>query len=1043
MRPSPVEDILPLSPLQEGLLFHALLDRQERNLYVAQYLSTLHGPVDAGRLQAAATALLRCHPNLRVGFRYRRSGDPVQVVRREAALDWTDIMLSGQGDAALTAALDQDWARGIDISGSTLLRFLLVREAVDRHRLVITAHHCVLDGWSIALVLQELFTLYAGQPAPPVAPFRSYLAWVAGQDGAGARAAWQAYLAGVEPTRLARTAVGPSRAPEVVTVELSKSATAAVQARAREQGVTLNTIVQAVWAIQLAQLTGRADVVFGCTVSGRPAGLSGADTMIGMMANTVAVRARFAPQDTIADLLSRIQDQRLALLEHDHLGLSDIQRAAGVDGALFDTTVALENYLSGDRIADLDLGSLRIDELSVRETSHYPLTLVVVPGDRLVLRLHYRPNFFDGADVNDWANRLPRLLELVATQPDRRLAEIEPLEDSDRDRLLRAWAGPGVAVPADKCIHHLFQDQAARTPDAVSLIFGDQRVSYAQLNEDANRLGHYLSGLGVRPGGWVGVHLERGVELVVAILAVMKAGGAYVLLDSSHPEQRLAWALAHTGASVLITQSGLADRLRPAGVRIVDVHADAAAIAEHATLDFQVGMTPEDVACLMFTSGSQGHPKGVMASHRCIVGTLAAQDFAQFAVGDVVLQCSPLSWDAFAFELLGPLLAGATCVLQPGAVPEPAIIARLMAEHRVSTAHFSASLLNYLLDEHPGLFDRTRQLLTGGEAASMSHMRTAMRDYPELRIVNAYSPLECMMVTVWHRIEPADIDRPSIPLGRPVANKQLYVLNANLQVVPSGTVGELYLAGVGLTHGYLGQAGLTAERFVANPYDTAGERMYRTGDLVRWTSDEVLEFFGRADDQFKLRGFRIEPAEVEAAIANHDDVAEARVVIREDRPGDKRLVAYLIARSGASIDSSQLRGQLSSVLPTYMHPAAFVTLERFPIMPNGKLDRRALPEPDYGTTARGTPRDIQEQLLCALFADVLSVPEIGIHDDFFQLGGHSLLAIRLVSRVRAEFDVELNVAALFRKPTVAGLSEQLTEWLSPVPPVDSLPPARS
>jgi amino acid adenylation domain-containing protein len=1028
MQPSPVEDILPLSPLQEGLLFHALLDRQARNLYIAQYVTTLHGPVSADRLRAAAAALLQRHPNLRVGFRYRSSGDPVQVVRRDAVLDWTEIDLSGQGDAAVTAALEQDWARGIDIAGTALLRFVLIHEAADRHRLALTVHHCVLDGWSSALLLRELFTLYAGQPLPPVAPVRDYLAWIAGQDGERARASWHAQLAGVEPTQLAAGGVDPESAPETVTVELPESVTLALGARARECGVTLNTVVQTVWAVELAHLTGRDDVVFGCVVHGRPAELPGAHAMIGMMVNTVPVRARIQPQDTIRDVLARIQSHRFALLDSDHLGLPAIRRAAGIDGTLFDTTVALDNYPQ-DYTAGLDLGGLSIGELNSRGASHYPVTLVVVPGDRLTVRLHYRPDMLDGADVRTWLARLVRFFELVATDPDRRLRDIPPIEDTERDRLLEAWAGARTPVPAGKCIHSLFEDQAARTPDAVSLIFGEHRMSYAELDAEANRLAQHLIELGVRPGVWVAVLLDRGIELVVSVLAVLKAGGAYVMLDPSFPQERLVSGLTETAAAVLVTQASLASRVRPTGVRVVDVHADAEAIAGRPAVNPQVEVTPEDVACVMFTSGSQGRPKGAVSPHRSIVGTLAAKDFAQFAADDVVLQCSPVSWDAFAFELLGPLLAGATCVLQPGTTPEPPVIQRLMVEHGVTTAHFSASLLNYLLDEYPGLFANTRQLLTGGEAASMPHMRAALRDYPDLRIVNAYSPLECMMVTVWHQLQAADADRSSIPLGRPVANKQLYVLDANLHVVPPGTVGELYLAGIGLAHGYLNQAGLTAERFVANPYGAAGERMYRTGDLVRWSAAGMLEFVGRADDQFKLRGFRIEPAEIEAVITAHDDVAEARVVVREDRPGDKRLVAYVIARAGAVIDSAQLHQYLSDQLPDYMRPAAVVPLERFPITPNGKLDRQALPEPAYRTAEGGAPRDAQEQALCELFADVLSVAKVGIHDDFFQLGGHSLLAIRLISRITAQFELDLNIATLFRHPTVAGLSQQLTERL--------------
>ncbi len=421
----------------------------------------------------------------------------------------------------------------------------------------------------------------------------------------------------------------------------------------------------------------------------------------------------------------------------------------------------------------------------------------------------------------------------------------------------------------------------------------------------------------------------------------------------------------------------------------------------------------------MFTSGSTGVPKGVVASHRSMVGTLTGQSYVDFGGDQVWLQCAPVSWDAFALELFGALIHGATCVLQPGQVPEPAVIARLIAEHGITTVHVSASLLNFLLDEYPDAFTGVRQVMTGGEAASVAHIARMQARYPEIRIVNGYSPVESMIFTACHTIRAEDTTRPSIPVGMPIANKRFYVLDQQLNPVPVGVAGELYMAGVGLADGYIGQSGLTGQRFVANPFE-AGERVYRTGDLVRWRRDGVLDFLGRADDQVKIRGFRVEPGEVQTALTSHDAVTHAAVIVREDRPGDKRLVAYVVTQGQAE----DLRKYLSDRLPDYMVPSAFVTMNALPITANGKLDRRALPAPQV--EAKGTaPRSPQEEILCGLFAEVLGLSNVGIDDNFFDLGGHSLLVTRLISRIRTTFGAELSIQAVFERPTVSAVAARL------------------
>ncbi|MEV8321012.1 amino acid adenylation domain-containing protein [Streptomyces sp. NPDC059900] len=1036
MSQSAVEDILPLSPLQEGLLFHAQFDREKRGSYIAQFAVDLEGPLDSALLRSSAETVIRRHATLRSGFRYRKNGEPIRVVHREAPLDWreTDLAdltdLSGQDARAgfedLTA---QDWNHGIDVAGTPLIRFTLARHTARRHRLVVTAHHLLLDGWSFALLFQELFAVYsrAGgtEGLPAVRPYRDYLAWLAQQDRAGAERHWAAALEGVEqPTFVAAADSRTGPPPEQVEVFLSPETTARLTAHARRDHVLLSTQVQGVWAVLVGSLTGRDDVVFGTTVSGRPAELTGADSMIGMLINTVPVRVRLDRAASVSALFAQLQADRAAALDHDHLGLSDIQRLTGLSTALFDTNVIVDNFPMHDYKVDAPDGDLQV-HVTFRDSAHFPLTLAVEPGERLALRLHYRPDLFTAAAATELAERLTLLLEQVAEDPDRPLATLALMPPAQHHQVVRQWNDTACELP-ETTLAELWSRQVRRTPDAPALVAPDgTRLSYAQLDTRVRRLALRLAREGAGPEQVVAVALPRSTDLVVAILAVVTAGAAYLPVDPEHPAGRIAATLADAAPMLALTDTSSAAVL-PDSLPKLLLDKPIAPLAAR-----PVPPRPEHPAYVIFTSGSTGRPKGVMVPHAAVVNRLLwMQEQYRLTADDRVLQKTPAGFDVSVWEFFWPLICGATLVIaRPGGHRDPAYLAELIRRESVTVTHFVPSMLQAFLQE-PGAADCTglRRIICSGEALPARTQRDLFATLDTTELHNLYGPTEAAVdVTYWQCRR--DDRAGTVPIGRPLANVSTYVLDGSLRPVPPGVTGELYLGGIQLARGYTGRPGLTAERFVACPF-AAGQRMYRTGDLVRWSTGGQLEFVGRADAQVKIRGVRVEPGEIEAVLAAHPAVRQCAVVLREDRPGDPRLVAYAVARSAgltgltgpAGLTGRELRSYAADRVPEAMVPAAVVLLDALPTTANGKLDRAALPEPDRIAAAVRGPRSPREEILCELFAEALGVPRVGIDDHFFDLGGNSLLALRLLSRIRSALGEGFEIRDLFDAPTVAGLA---------------------
>ncbi|MFI5895174.1 amino acid adenylation domain-containing protein [Actinoplanes sp. NPDC051513] len=982
-----VREVLPLSPLQTGLLFHTLLDDAGPDVYTVRMVVDLTGPVDATRLRAAAQALLDRHGNLRASFHHLTSGTAVSVVPATVTVPWTEA--DAPDERAWQRILDRQGHR-FDPATGPLIRFALVHTGPDTHRLVLTHHHLLLDGWSRGPLMAELSAIYRDRSATTTGrPFRDYLAWLTGQDRSTAEQAWTAALAGLtEPTRVGPGGRREALTPEVVEVELSAGRTAALAAAGRARGLTLNTVVQAAWALLLARLTGRDDVVFGATVAGRPPQLPGVESMVGLFINTVPVRVRIDPAEPAHALLDRLQDEQSALMEHQYLSLTDIQRIAG-HGELFDTLVVFENYPDDE---GGEAGGLPVTGTEGHDATHYPLTLIAEPGETLRLAVEFRPDVFEPALAARLADGLVALVDGLAAGLDAPVGRIGLL-----DALPAGGAGP-VAALAAATLPDLVCAQVAATPDALALVGpAGERLTYRELDARIDRLARVLAAAGAGPETVVALALPRSVDLVVAIHAVVRAGAAYLPLDLDHPDARLAGMLADAKPVAVLAHSSTAHRLPGEAIRL-DEPLDDPAVEPTAP-----GL--QNPAYVIYTSGSTGAPKGVAVEHAGIVNRLRWMQHEYGLTGaDRVLQKTPAGFDVSVWEFFWPLIAGATLVVaKPDGHRDPAYLADLIRREGITTVHFVPSMLAAFLPSSGGC-PSLRRVICSGEALPATLADRFAEVLPDAGLHNLYGPTEASVdVTYWPAAD--GTGTTSVPIGGPVWNTRVSVLDDALRPVPVGVPGELYLAGVQLARGYRGQPGLTAGRFVVDPYGEPGERMYRTGDRVRWTAEGVLEFLGRGDGQVKIRGQRVELGEIEAAIDR-----PCAVVVR-----DGRLVAYVV---GGPADLDALR----RTLPDHMVPSAFVELEALPASVNGKLDRAALPAPDLAAASTGTaPRTPREQLLCDLFAEVLGVPSVGVEDDFFGLGGDSIVSIQLVGRARAA-GLSLTLRQVFQLRTPAALA---------------------
>ncbi len=1036
-----LENIYPMTPMQKGMLFHNMLDSQS-SAYVEQSTFELKGTLDLAAFSASLDLLVQRHSALRTNFRSDLQDEPLQVVYRSKRGDLYVEDIREKEKAAQEQYIEEfarrDQQKGFDLAKDTLMRVSILRTSDDSYHFVWSFHHIIMDGWCLSLVTNEVFGGYTalteGKPPqlPVVTPYSRYIEWLEGQNRQEAAEYWNDYLRGYEETAVlpqAKTGKTQGYEAKYLEFDLGIDLTTALLQLAKQEQVTINTLMQTAWGVLLQKYNRTEDVVFGSVVSGRPADIAGVEQMIGLFINTVPVRIQGGPATAFTELMKQTQRQALASRAYETFPLYEIQAQVEQKVKLINHIMIFENYPVDEQIEQLgerEEADFKITGAEAVEQTNYDFNIVVLPGETIRVHFGYNAQVYDYERVKQIRGHLLQLLEQIKINPAGRICELDILTAQEREQMLGAWCDTKAAYPREQTIHGLFEEQVKQTPDQTAVMFGNQCLTYRELNERANSLARMLQAQGVGPDKLVGLMVQRSLEMIIGILAVLKAGGAYVPIDPEFPSSRIEYMLEDSKAEVLLTSRELAEENH--------CHANTMFLEDAELYQREGGnlgmiARPEHLAYVIYTSGSTGIPKGVMLQHGSVLNFITGmREIIDFEAGKTILSLTTISFDIFVLETILPLLGGMTVVLGDSQHQvDPQALGELIVYHHIDMLQMTPSRVQMLLGHEAGsrTLRSVKEIMVGGEAFPPK-LLAALQEMNGPRIYNMYGPTE---TTVWSTVQELT-HAHQINIGRPIANMQMYIMNANDRLQPIGVPGELCIAGEGLARGYWNREDLTAEKFVINPFASgkAGyERMYRTGDLARWMPDGNIEYLGRIDHQVKIRGYRIELGEVESLLLKVESVREAIVMAHADETGQNQLVAYYIA--GQELKASELRSELGRELPNYMVPSYFIQLEQMPLTPNGKIDRKELPSPE-GSLQSGAdyvePHTAPERALVAVWQSVLGVQTVGILDNFFDLGGDSIKAIQIVSRA-FQAGYKLDMKDLFQYPTVATLAPHMHE----------------
>jgi amino acid adenylation domain-containing protein len=1049
----------PLSPMQAGMLFQNLYD-SEMGVDVEQLLCTFKD-VEIPALEYAWLQVWQTNEILRSSFDWSGDEEPTQRTHgQDMALPWQYLDwrgMSGDPHSELKKFLYQDRLQSFNLNQPPLMRFTLIQYRDGNFWLVWTYHHILLDGRSLPVVIRQmaeaLQAYEQGKKAVliPPRPYRDYITWLGEQDWSSAKEYWKEQLRGAPnpvPFWGSRPQLPlPDDEPSYGLLEeyLSPELAGALKYTAEKHSLTLNTLLQGAWAILLNRYSGESDIVFGAIRTGRHSALNGQGTsdMIGLLINTLPVRIQVDPESPVLKVLNDLRAWALRLRDSyaEHIPLSEIQKLGGLQpgNRLFESILGFDALDFGEMLRSQHV-SLQKWDFELLEHVGYPLVVMMYGGERIKITLEYDRQLLGHESAGQILGHLFTLLEGIAGDITAPVCRLPLLTDKERQQILVEWTNTAVQHPADKCFHELFEAQVLCTPDKLAAAFEDgERLTYSELNRRANQLAHYLRSLGVGPEKLVGVCLERSLDTLVSLLAIFKSGGAYIPLDPALPSSRLEFMIDNSQALVVLTNSRHAGQVSASQSRIVRLDSDAQEISRQPVTDLVNQSAPKNLAYVIYTSGSTGVPKGAMVEQQGMVNHLYAKIYALDLIeSDCIAETAPQSFDISIWQFLSALLVGGTTyIFSEETTHDPARLLDGVEKESVSILEVVPSLLRFMLDEldargaSKNKLAALRWLLLTGEALPPHLIREWFAHYSTIPLMNAYGPTECSDdVTHYSIFQSPPTEMTITPIGRAVANMRLYILDKYMQPVPVGIPGELYVGGIGVGRGYFNNPEKTAAIFSADPFVPGPEaRFYKTGDLVRWLPDGNIEFLGRIDFQVKIRGFRIELGEIEAALGKHPSVQEAVVMDRADAAGLKHLVAYITTHVDVHDKDliSSLRDYIKTALPDYMVPGAFVLLDRFPLTPNGKIDRKSLPDPDISLREQEIilPRTPLESKLVQIWSDVLGVENISITDNFFDRGGHSLLATRLFVRIRNAFGVDLPLRVLFDSPTVDDLARQI------------------
>jgi amino acid adenylation domain-containing protein len=1139
-----IETLYPLSPMQQGMLFHSLYSPHS-GMYFNQLSFTLEGKLNSTAFQQAWQYVLERHAALRTAFHWKELEEPMQVVYKQVELPWKQLdwrnLSSTEQENKLEGFLEADYAIDFTLEQVPLMRCTLIQLTDNSYHFVWTHHHLVIDGWCLPIIFKEVFAYYEGitqgitlQLAPPRS-YQNYIVWLQEQDMAKAEQFWQEQLKGfIAPTtlNLEKTRTDQEVFQVKETLHLSATTTQALQTLARQHNLTLNILLQGAWALLLSRYSGEDDVVFGVTVSGRQMPLPGVESMVGLFINTLPVRIRLSGEESLIPWLQQLQAQQLERDPYSYTPLVEIHRWSEIPPGtpLFESIFVFENYPLDDALLNSN-NQLTLSNFQHLEKTNYPIGIMAIPGKALSLTLIYEPCRFETSFIERMLGHLQTLLEAMVADPAQRLMALEMLTENERHQLLVEWNQTQTPYPQEQCIHQLFEAQVDKTPEAIAVVFEDQQLTYQALNTRANLLAHFLQGLGVGEEVLVGLCVERSLEMIIGLLAILKAGGAYVPFDPNYPQKRLEFILEDSQVLLLLTQQKLMAQLPDSKAQVICLDNGCGMISKSALENINTNVSSDNLAYVIYTSGSTGQPKGALVEHLGLTNLVKEQiKLFNVQANSRILQFVSFSFDVATSDIFAALCSGATLCLAPNdSFLHLSKLNLLLREQGITHLQLPSSILAILPFEQIPI----QNLIIGGEICSQD---LAAQWAQGRHFFNAYGPTEATVCATIFEYTQA---RATLPIGRPIANTQLYILDKQLHPVPIAVSGELYIGGIGLARGYLNRPDLTAEKFIPNPFGEIGSRLYKTGDLARYLPDGNIEFLGRIDNQVKLRGFRIELGEIESVLTQHPNIRESVVIAREDQPGNKRLVAYLVSdlipkripyqvdcllkrpdseilklrtediSSGGvllggtvSLEKDQaislrfklqgesdaiwlngkiawsrppwagiqfqltsteqtqlensivyllekqgllkvlqriltenLRNYLQDKLPDYMVPVNFVLLNAFPLTPNGKIDRRALPVPEIAYLAKeaSLPQNQLEQMMVVFWQELLHLDKVGIHDNFFELGGNSLLLPQLQSKLQHKLGKEISMVDLFEYPTIHSLAQHLIQSHQCVP----------